>query len=126
MINIINEQLSWPSKMFNGVHMGSRLMCMNDKINMIDPKKLVLNNDLKCQYSHVNVINNYRRIQSDDDSLLPMLSSGNTSTKVPCNSVNTGDGFRYTNNTNPYSYGLVLREPNCVYGHTVQNYCTSG
>ena len=55
-----------------------------------------------------------------------MLSSGNTSTKVTCNSVNTDDGLLYTNNANPYYYDQVLSGPNCVYGYSRQNQSTIG
>ena len=52
------------------------------------------------KYSHVTVIDNYRRIQTADVGLV-QCSHRNTSTKVPVNNTNLGVGFVCnTNNTN--------------------------
>ena len=101
------EHLLWPSKLLYNINVGSRIECVNDKVNVVDHKKSMLNRSLQCQYSHVSVIDIYRRIQSNADSALSMSSSGNTSTKIPCNSINTGDGFLHTNNTNPYYHEQI-------------------
>ena len=97
-----------PNQLLCNLNTGSRLMCPKDQVNVSGNKKPMSNSNLKCQYSHVNVINNYRRIQPEAASDLSMLSSGNTSNKVPCNSTNPGDGFLHTNHTISYYYDQVV------------------
>ena len=118
--HINSEHSLLSNQLLCNVNTRSRLMCPEDQVNVSGNKKLMSNSNLKCQYSHVNVINNYRLIQPEAASDLSMLNSGNTSKKVPCNSTNTGDGFLHPNHTNPYYYDQVMNGPNGARGSSKQ------
>ena len=105
------------------VNTSSCQMRTKDQVNVSGNKKPTSNTNFNCQYSHANVINNYRRIQPDAASGLSILSSGNTSNQVPCNSTNTGDGFLHTNYANPYYYDQVVNRPNGARCSSKQSPC---
>ena len=121
-----NEQSLLSSKTLCNTNIALHSVCGNNTTTMLSFNEQLSNEMLNYQCPYINVFNVSRRTKQDEGNMPSLWSSGNTSTKVPYNPVNTGGGYLYTNITYPYDHGQVLNESESAKNYSRLNHSTSG